>query len=437
MAILSRLFRYVFTGVNDAFSPRFWEWVDVTWDESSGRLLKCHPLKELPFEGDAVQEASRLAMTPAFVNAHTHLDLWSESPVEVRDGESMVHWLQRVNASRASDTAEDVLNRVRISIQGLRQNGTGTVADITQSPETLIEIAQACLQGSVALEYFHPAPWQEESSPLRMLAFYERWQRIQRFRQEMNLPATLDVGISPHSPYNVSLNAWQAIHNALKPKVIHSHLAEFQGELDYFTGKDRQAIDDLHRSTVNQSFIPQDTFLDYLQPQVWTPQDTLPTPLAIIAHGSLLTPKQVQAFYKGHPHSVLVTCPRSNLFLHACTLYTDVPFETEIPVILGTDSAMSCPSLDIRDEVKAYQDHHGIELTPFEALALLTSKASKALGLGADLGKLERGYFNHAAIWEISPETTENAASVLASILDAQKSPQVHQLILQGRVQSL
>ena len=439
MAIASRLFRYLFTGYSKEGNPTFLEWCELTWDTQSGRIIRTNVLHEHPHESQAVLEASRLAVTPAFVNAHTHLDLWSDAPIEIRDGESMVTWLQRVNDSRDEDTLTDVLDRVKASIAYLQKTGTGTVNDITQTPETFVQIAESGLQGTVALEYFHPAPWNEAYSPLNpnLLAFYERWKRYQRFWHEMGASENLLAGISPHSPYNVTRKAWKTIHNALKPSVIHSHLAEFQSELDYFTGKDRTGIDDLHLSTVQQTFVPTDAFADYVHPDLWKPQDVLPTPLAIIAHGSLLIPKQVQAFYKGHPHSVLVTCPRSNLFLHDCTMYTDVPYESDMPVILGTDSAMSCKNLDIRDERLAYMTHHGIKMTAFEGLELLSLKASKALGLGADLGSLELGKQAHAAIWEIPEHTVDTADVVLEAILDSAQIPQCQSMILQGHLKQV
>jgi len=116
MAIASHLLRYVFTGHAKASETAILEWCEVQWDTQSGRLLKLTALHEHPHESDAFRVASRLAMTPAFVNAHTHLDLWSDAPIEIRDGESMVTWLQRVNDSRDEDTAEDVADRVKASI---------------------------------------------------------------------------------------------------------------------------------------------------------------------------------------------------------------------------------------------------------------------------------------------------------------------------------
>ena len=436
MALASLLLRYVFTGQAKGHEPTCLEWCEVQWDSCSGRLLKTTVVHEHPHESDAFRQASRLAMTPAFVNAHTHLDLWTEAPIEIREGERIVTWLQRVYAARDEDTAEDVADRVKASLACLLQTGTGIVNDITQSPETLVQLAEAGVQGTVALEYFHPAPWNEDRSPFhpKLLAFYERWKRYQRFWHEMGEPHTLLAGISPHSPYNVSKKAWQRIHQDLTPRVIHSHLAEFQAELDYFSGKDRTGIDDLHLSTVQQTFVPRDAFVDYVQPDLWNNQASVPTPLAIIAHGSLLTPKQVQAFYKGHPHSVLVTCPRSNLFLHGCTMYTDVPYESDMPVILGTDSAMSCPTLNIRDERLAYMTHHGIEMSAFEGLELLTLKACKALGLGADLGSLEVGKLAHASVWQIPEGTFHTAEAVLEAILNPAQVPSVQAMIVNGRL---
>jgi imidazolonepropionase-like amidohydrolase len=80
--------------------------------------------------------------------------------------------------------------------------------------------------------------------------------------------------------------------------------------------------------------------------------------------------------------------------------------------------------------------HHGIEMTAFEGLELLTLRASKALGLGADLGSLELGKLAHASVWEIPEGASQTAEAVLEAILDPAQVPYVQATILNGHLKS-
>jgi imidazolonepropionase-like amidohydrolase len=80
--------------------------------------------------------------------------------------------------------------------------------------------------------------------------------------------------------------------------------------------------------------------------------------------------------------------------------------------------------------------HHGIEMTAFEGLELLSLRASKALGLGADLGSLEVGKLAHASVWEIPEQVAHRADAVLEALLDPVQVPQVQAMILNGHLKS-
>jgi aminodeoxyfutalosine deaminase len=307
-------------------------------------------------------------LLPGFVNAHTHLDLYSEHPIALNLGDDMVDWLLHVINTRHSSNTP-LLNLER-SIQELQACGTTTVGDITQQPtQVLHQLQQVGMVGNVAIEGFHAGAWQGVTSLFRHRGLIHQWRQAQT-----KVGGALHVGISPHSPYNVSLSAWQALCR-MNPPFIHMHLAEFQGEeafLEKRQGQER--IQHLHQRILGRTFPPEGTWQAYLD--AW-PKNTL----GLIAHATCLPEALLARFLEQHPKVFVVSCPRSNLHLHQHTLPTAIVNAFAERIVLGTDSRLSCPTLDVRDEWRTFAHHHGLRLSPQVALHGLTLRGYRALGI--------------------------------------------------------
>jgi cytosine/adenosine deaminase-related metal-dependent hydrolase len=85
-----------------------------------------------------------------------------------------------------------------------------------------------------------------------------------------------------------------------------------------------------------------------------------------------------------------VTCPRSNRRLGVGVAPVPKLLGSGIPVAIGTDSLASCPDLDLFAEIQALREDHPA-LAPAAALRMATLNGARALGLGADLGTIEKG----------------------------------------------
>jgi cytosine/adenosine deaminase-related metal-dependent hydrolase len=109
---------------------------------------------------------------------------------------------------------------------------------------------------------------------------------------------------------------------------------------------------------------------------------------ALFVHGVHLTDDGLERIRRAK--AVLVTCPRSNLWVGAGSPRLSHFFASGAPVAIGTDSLASAPTLNMFDELAEVR-----RLTPELAAPTLLDSATRrgatALGFGRDYGTLAPG----------------------------------------------
>jgi len=419
MSVETRLFHYAFGLGEDALDSA--EWVEVSWDSTHRRITTINQLTDLPVESQAVNAARHLAITPAFVNAHTHVDLGAASPINLLPNEDMIDWLLRVNQSRQR-SPEQIDADICDALNVMTSTGTGIIADVGQHPRVVHHMANHGVAGNVAMEFFHPSPWNlENNQPFwdRVMPLWAAFQEAFKIHGHQ----ALTLGLSPHSPYNVSPSAWAAVVEELQPHFIHAHIAEFEEEMAYLNGETSR-INDLHQAIIKKTFDAEAPFDAYLQNSFWPSS-------GLVAHGCELTEKDILNLNR-RLHLHLVSCPRSNLHLHHKTIPTHILNAIDSPVLLGTDSALSCPTLDIRDEAKAFYSHHELHWDAKQVLKKMTLDGANGLTLKDDLGSLAIGKLAHFSIWDVSH--VDEKESMLDVLLDTGRTPEIHQRVALGQV---
>jgi 5-methylthioadenosine/S-adenosylhomocysteine deaminase len=321
-------------------------------------------------------EASPSFITPGLINTHTHLELSFGLTVPKMQQDTMAHWLQGVVEKVKEDpSAEAKTHRCLRGIEELLSTGTTCVNDISTDGSSAHVLSQKSMRGIVSLELIHPAsesPFLEE--------FIQRYTALTKVFE--NHPF-VKIGFSPHSPYNVSPEAWKKVIRSCAPEIIHTHLAESLDECRWLCGEP-SALNELHQRFLNKVFLP-------------SPLNK--TPVAYLQHHELLNPKTIAA------HSVytygedrknlagagvrIAHCPRSNQYLQGETLCWEDWEDYEYPIGLGTDSHLSCSNLDLREEARIAMNLHGWSAE--EALKRLTIDGAKVLGLEDRIGSLDIG----------------------------------------------
>jgi cytosine/adenosine deaminase-related metal-dependent hydrolase len=354
-------------------------------------------LQQVPWHFDLI--------TPGLINTHAHLNLHARVPMPILNGESMGDWLMKVVSLRQDFSASEAAMQ---NVQACLQHGTTCVNDIASGPESLLSMRTAGLRGRVSLEFFHP---QTQAASLNqsdktLTVWHTMLAAQKQLAQDTcgKYPPLVSLGLSPHSPYNVSPVGWQAVLACLAPHLpldhdvwLHSHLDEWCEEKRYYQGELETGIAILHQGLLGQPFTPPISTacdaLNYLGHMVWT------HPLTI-AHGIFTQKESLVAWQKNTPHPLgLAHCPRSNVWLHGQTANIPMWDELNIPVGLGTDSLLSCPDWDIRAEARAAQQQQGWSAS--RSLKAATLVGATAMGMDQTTGSLTPGKMADWVGWQV------------------------------------
>src|SRR6478609_6952329 len=198
--------------------------------DEHGKILEIGPLEQLKLPFSKPVEGSIL--TPGLINVHTHIEQTVADSIPKLENETFLDWLLKVvTFNRANTGTEERQHRCRLGIESLLSSGTTCVNDIASTSDSLTALLDAGMRGIVSLECFHPAA---EVNAQRIEQIHELYKT---FSAPFGDHPLLKTGLSPHSPYNVSANAWAELLNIIQPDFIHTHVAEWvQAEKEYIQG---------------------------------------------------------------------------------------------------------------------------------------------------------------------------------------------------------
>jgi cytosine/adenosine deaminase-related metal-dependent hydrolase len=323
-----------------------------------------------------------VALLPGLVNAHTHLELsWMAGlvpPAASMDG--WIRTLLRVRESGAPGEAAVVEAMARAAV-AMHASGTVLVGDISNtllSPRVLVE---ADLGGIV----FHELLGFNPADPVRQVR--EAGERIAGLAGSLRVAehrSPLGIRLSAHAPYSVSPALFREIarHDTAGPLTVH--LAESSEEIEFLRtglGPIRQVLEELGVWTGSWRAPGTDPVryladVGYLRPGV------------LIVHGVHLTDDSLDRLRQAR--AVVVTCPRSNIWVGAGPPRLAHFYGSRLPVAIGTDSLASVPTLSLFDEL-AEMRRIAPEVSASALLDSATRRGAEALGLGHDYGTLAPG----------------------------------------------
>ncbi len=283
------------------------------------------------------------AITPGFVNAHTHLDLGPIPPPTGGGPENEVDWLQRVVASRGAGGPDSGRSNAERNAAASLRAGTTTIADTSAGGQSWEAIAASPLRGVV----FHEMIGLNRLRGLQTSEAAFDWLA----RVDSDDPGRrLKAGLSPHAPYSTA--GW-LYHRAVAAGCpLSTHLAEMPEESELLAtrlGPLRRFLEDL--GAWDDDWEPVGP-----RPADYIRRDDLRRADWIVAHGTYFDPSefwQLRPFAAPEGRRVAVAyCPRTHArFGHAHHPYRAM-LDRGIVVALGTDSLASSPTLGILDEAR-------------------------------------------------------------------------------------
>ncbi|GIW27952.1 MAG: amidohydrolase [Meiothermus sp.] len=295
-----------------------------------GHVTAVGPLAELQQSyPDAPLVHKGKALTPPVVNAHTHLDL---STVPYFRG-AYPNFIQHVIEHGPWRTVEAAAR----GLDELRALGVGGFGDIAYKPE-VVEwlVAHSSLPGVVYLEVINRNPDQADPLASKIAAQLSSW-------RERN--SLIRVGISPHTPYNVSAGLLKKLVEIarLEGFPMQMHVAESPEETVLLT----QGSGALQEIPLRYGF-PAYQEVPGLTPVRHLAELGVLGPHLTIVHGVQVDEEEVQMLAQSGTR--IVACPRSNQGLACGQMPWELYLKHRLEPALGTDSRASSPDLDVRNE---------------------------------------------------------------------------------------
>jgi cytosine/adenosine deaminase-related metal-dependent hydrolase len=283
----------------------------------------------------------RVAILPALVNAHTHLEL-SYLHERVPPSSSFSEWVMALMAIRrnyADPGAPSIIEAARGAIVHARAAGTGLFGDISNTLVTVPLLRQAGMPAQVFYEligFSHPDP----GARVREARVAADALRIEE--------SDVRISLAAHAPYSVSPGLFNAIRDDVASHahpVTSVHLGESAAEVELLqrgSGPTRVMLERLGAWT-NGWHVPGVSPVAYLDGLGFLGAHSL------VVHGVQFTTEDLGRLRAvGSP---LVSCPRSNIHVGVGSPPLESFYAAGVPVAFGTDSLASVGDLSMFNEL--------------------------------------------------------------------------------------
>jgi len=328
---------------------------------------------------DAVPLGS-VAIVPALVNAHTHLEL-SYLHGRVPPGTSFNDWAMALITLRRELTDHGdapLIDAARAAIAAARAGGTGLIGDVGNTLISVPLLRDAAMPAHV----FHELLGFNQPDAAALV-------REARARMDSGAASGTDVRVSlaPHAPYSVSPRLFAAIRADLEehgPTVTSLHLGESAAEVEFLrhgTGPTRVMLERLGVWT-DEWRAPGMSPTEYASAMGFLGPDVL------VVHGVQFTREDLARVAEAG--SVLVSCPRSNTYVGAGSPPLESFYSAGVPVAFGTDSLASVADLDMFAEL-AEARRIAPAVSARNLLRSATLIGARALRRDDDFGSIEVG----------------------------------------------
>jgi len=346
-----------------------------------------------------------VAILPALVNAHTHLEL-SYLHGRVPPSTSFNDWVMVLMALRRDHpdpAAPAIIEAARHAIARARASGTGLFGDVSNTLVTVPLLRDAGMAAHVFYEligFSHPDPVG----------------RVREARAAADAVAInaggVRVSLAPHAPYSVSAELFIAIRSdvdAHPDSVTTVHLGESAAEVELLrqgSGPTRVMLERLGVWS-NEWQIPGVSPSEYVAALDFLGADSL------VVHGVQFTREDLaRVKTAGSP---LVSCPRSNAYVGVGAPPLESFYASGVPVAFGTDSLASVADLNMFAEL-AEARRIAPTVSARELLRSATLTGAQALRYDDDYGSIAAGKRAALIAVRVPPDVVDVEEYLVAGI---------------------
>ena len=344
-------------------------------------------------------------LVPGLINCHTHLELTHLGGGAQHDEPEFVKWIRRVRELKDATSAAAFYEAAVAGVRDCWTRGVTCIAETGSTGAVMRALHDLAGRGIVYQEVFGPDPAKRDASMLE----------LETAVRELNGLSTpqLRLGVSPHAPYTVSAELYEAVtaFAKLERLPLAVHLAESREETALVCDGVGPFADALRARGIA------------IAAQRGSPVSYLMR-LGVLQRGTLcihcvqIDPADVRLLRESA--ASVAHCPRSNTAHRHGRAPLRLLLEAGVPVGLGTDSVISVGDLDLWKEADA------AAFTGDDALRMLTLAGARALRWDNEIGSLEVGKSADLAVFPSSVFRRPPASS--AALLTVVSGRIVHQI---------
>ena len=389
-------------------------------------IAYCGPERESSLSGSGIVNYAlgEAVLMPGFVNVHTHLEYTALRGF--LEDIAFFPWIRALTAVKANLNRDDWLASARLGALECIRGGITSIGDNTDAGVTAQVASEYGLRARVYREVFgidHRQPVEE-----RMAVLEAGIAEIAAYAGDL-----VEIGVSPHAPYTVRPELFHALArycelNRLRTSI---HLAESPAESDLIMSG---------AGPFAEMFVRRG--IEWATPGV--------TPTRYLADLGALTPNTL-CVHCVHQSAVdiaiiercgaaIAHCPISNAKLGAgiapLRSWLELP---NIPVGIGTDSAVSNNSLDMFEEMRfaifaQRAQSESIALSAEQMVSTATRGGAMALGLQDRIGVLAPGMRADIAGVRLDTLNSSPATDPFAALVYSSRANDVCLTMVNGRI---
>lgn len=339
------------------------------------------------YEGATHEDYPHHVVMPGLINCHTHLDMslyqnYEKDPVR-NEGQSIeyIDWLQgNIQYKKNIDPSQQRL-AVEWGIEECLQSGTTCIADMSSYEGIFPILEHKGLRAVLFPEVLSITNEVTKDLFESAMAIIEKY-----MDHDSDL---ISVGAGPYSTYTLSRNILKIMsqfsRNAEIPLMIHA--AESFAEMEFFNDSTGSIATKLFPNIGWDEMPPErhQTPIQYLSQIGFL--DASP----LLVGCTQITDKDMD--HISQSGSKIVITPRSHMNLGQGKAPLKDILKKHICAVLGTDGIPSVDTLSLWDEMRAFVRFNNdlVALSGYDVLSMVTTKAAAALGLGDEVGSLEKG----------------------------------------------
>ena len=315
-------------------------------------------------------------LSPGFINAHCHLEL-SHLKNKIPEKTGLINFVFKVVTERHHEV-DEIEMAIKKAIKEMWANGIVAVGDICNSDLTLLAKKNGSIKyyNFIEVSGWNPAVAEERFTRSRQIS-------------DVFIAQRQEVSIVPHAPYSVSYPLWEKIAPFFGDKVVTIHNKESEAEDEFFLKGEGEFNEMYDMMKIDNALYkhPGKSSIEYYFEKLFKASSV------ILVHNTFINRNDISHILKYKRPAQLLSfclCPNANLYIENKLPPVDLLTESNLNIIIGTDSLASNHQLSVIEEMKTLLKEFPFLKTE-QMLMWVTSNGAKALEMDNEFGTFETG----------------------------------------------